>query len=83
MTEQPELLKCLRPSELDCVRLAACGLLDKEIAYRRRVSEQTVKAQLQAARDALGVKNRLQLSLVYWGVTPEQIEWALNGEARS
>lgn len=58
----------LSPREAQVAQAVAKGATNKEIARAMNITERTVKAHLSAAFDKLGVRDRLQLSLVVNGV---------------
>lgn len=60
----------LSARERDVALAVASGASNKEIARRLEISERTVKAHLTATFERLGVRDRLQLSLLING-TPE------------
>jgi len=60
----------LSAREKEVALAVAGGASNKEIARRLEISERTVKAHLSAAFERLGVRDRLQLSLLING-TPE------------
>jgi len=63
-------LSKLSAREKEVALAVAGGASNKEIARRFEISERTVKAHLSAAFERLGVRDRLQLSLLING-TPE------------
>ena len=60
-------LEQLTPRERDIVRLVAQGLANKEIAAHLFLSEGTVRNNIVTIMEKLGVKNRTQLGMVYYG----------------
>lgn len=63
-------LSKLSAREKEVALAVAAGASNKEIAKQLSISERTVKAHLSAAFERLGVRDRLQLSLLING-TPE------------
>lgn len=59
-----ERLRRLSPAQFKMVLAAACGKLNKQIAYENNLAEATVKAHLAAAFKKLGVTNRVQAGLL-------------------
>lgn len=59
-----ELIGTLSPRELEVARAVARGLTNREIAAELFVSEGTVKAQLSAVQDKLGVDNRVLVAVL-------------------
>jgi DNA-binding NarL/FixJ family response regulator len=53
----------LTPREIQMVRMAACGLRNREISRRLAISEGTVKIHLHNIYQKLKVENRVQLTL--------------------
>src|SRR5437867_7158982 len=53
----------LTPREIQMVRMAACGLRNKEMSERLAISEGTVKIHLHHIYQKLKVENRVQLTL--------------------
>ena len=64
--ENPDL-ECLSQRERDITRLVAQGLTNKEIAAQLFLSEGTVRNNIVNIMEKLEVKNRTQLSMVYYG----------------
>ena len=64
------VLSKLSAREKEVALAVASGASNKEIARRLEISERTVKAHLTAAFERLGVRDRLQLSLLING-TPD------------
>jgi len=60
-------LEDLTPREHDITRLVAQGLANKEIAAQLFLGEGTVRNNIVVIMEKLGVKNRTQLGLVYYG----------------
>jgi len=60
-------LEQLTARERDVVRLVAQGLSNKEIAEQLFISEGTVRNHTVAIMEKLGVKNRTQLGMAYYG----------------
>lgn len=60
--------KDLTEREIAAASIAATGASNKEIAEQLNITERTVKAHLGAAFEKLGVRDRLQLSLLVNGV---------------
>jgi len=58
----------LSPREMQVAQAVARGATNKEIARAMSITERTVKAHLSAVFEKLGVRDRLQLSLVVNGV---------------
>lgn len=61
-------LKMLSQRERQVAEAASRGSTNKEIARTMGITERTVKAHLSAAFDKLGVRDRMQLSLLVNGV---------------
>jgi len=61
--------KHLTEREIAVAQAAAAGAHNKEIAEQLAITERTVKAHLGAAFEKLGVRDRLQLTLLVNGVT--------------
>ncbi len=59
----------LSAREKEVALAVAGGASNKEIAHRLEISERTVKAHLTAAFERLGVRDRLQLSLLINGAS--------------
>lgn len=59
-----ELVRTLSPREFEVARAVARGLTNREIAAELYVSEGTVKAQLSAIQDKLGVDNRVLVAVL-------------------
>jgi len=78
-SEPPEpALDRLSQRERQVAEAVARGATNKEIARVMGITERTVKAHLSAAYEKLGVRDRMQLSLLVHGVedstqTPQQI----------
>lgn len=53
----------LTPREREVLRLVGTGLANKQIARRLGISERTVKAQLAAVFQGIGVADRTQAAL--------------------
>jgi len=66
-TPEGEVLEDLTQREQDVVRLVAQGLTNKEIAEQLFLSEGTVRNNVMNIMDKLGVKNRTQLGMAYYG----------------
>ncbi|MCL2201319.1 MAG: response regulator transcription factor [Oscillospiraceae bacterium] len=64
--ENPALER-LTSRERDIARLVAQGLTNKEIAAQLFLSEGTVRNNLAVVMEKLGVSNRTQLGLIYFG----------------
>ncbi|MEW6119493.1 MAG: response regulator transcription factor [Pseudomonadota bacterium] len=64
----PPALRMLSQRERQIAEVAARGATNKEIARAMGITERTVKAHLTAAYDKLGVRDRMQLSLLIHGV---------------
>jgi DNA-binding NarL/FixJ family response regulator len=60
-------LEDLTPREHDITRLVAQGLANKEIAAQLFLGEGTVRNNIVVIMEKLGVKNRTQLGMVYYG----------------
>jgi len=60
-------LETLTPREQDITRLVAQGLTNKEIAERLFLSEGTVRNNIVVVMEKLGVTNRTQLGMMYYG----------------
>lgn len=58
------LVQTLSPRELEVARGVARGLTNREVAAELFVSESTVKAQLAAVQDKLGVDNRVLVAVL-------------------
>ena len=56
----------LTPRQLDCVRLAALGLRNAQIAAALGISDQSVKNHLTGAYVRLGVGNRTGAAVALW-----------------
>jgi two-component system nitrate/nitrite response regulator NarL len=61
-------LELLTPRERQVAEAASSGSTNKEIARTMGITERTVKAHLSAAFEKLGVRDRMQLSLLINGV---------------
>jgi DNA-binding NarL/FixJ family response regulator len=61
-------LAALSPREAQVARAVARGATNKEMAHAMGITERTIKAHLSTIFDKLGVRDRLQLSLVVNGV---------------
>lgn len=59
-----ELESLLSPRETDVVRMVAKGLRNKEIADKLTITEGTVKSYLHSIYEKLGVKGRVELTLL-------------------
>ena len=59
-----ELENLLSPRETDVVRMVAKGLRNKEIADKLSITEGTVKSYLHSIYEKLGVKGRVELTLL-------------------
>lgn len=59
-----ELENLLSPRETDVVRMVAKGLRNKEIAEKLTITEGTVKSYLHSIYEKLGVKGRVELTLL-------------------
>ncbi len=59
-----ELESLLSPRETDVVRMVAKGLRNKEIADKLTITEGTVKSYLHSIYQKLGVKGRVELTLL-------------------
>ena len=59
-----ELENLLSPRETDVVRMVAKGLRNKEIADKLTITEGTVKSYLHSIYEKLGVKGRVELTLL-------------------
>lgn len=64
----PPALACLSQRERQVAEAAARGATNKEIARVMGITERTIKAHLSAAYEKLGVRDRMQLSLLVNGV---------------
>jgi DNA-binding NarL/FixJ family response regulator len=62
----------LTAREQEAAVLLAAGASNKEIARRLEITERTVKFHVSAMLDKLGVRDRLQLSLIINGVDKRQ-----------
>ncbi len=62
------VLPALSQRERQVAEAAARGATNKEIARAMGITERTVKAHLTAAYEKLGVRDRMQLSLLIHGV---------------
>lgn len=58
----------LTASERPVLRLMACGLQDSEIAQRTYTTVQTVSNRATSVRRKLGLRNRLDAMLYYFGI---------------
>ncbi len=56
-TEAQNLIKMLTPRELEIIKLLPTGLLNKQIATKLNIAEQTVKIHRRNICDKLGVKS--------------------------
>ena len=65
-TENPAL-KRLTPRERDIARLIAQGLSNKDIASRLFIGEKTVRNNITVIMEKLGVSNRTQLGVMFYG----------------
>lgn len=65
----------LTKRELEVLQLVTHGLMDKQIAEKLLVSENTVKNHMKSIRRKFGVSNRLQATLagIKLGVTPQPV----------
>ncbi len=59
-----EVESLLSPRETDVVRMVAKGLRNKEIASKLTITEGTVKSYLHSIYEKLGVKGRVELTLL-------------------
>jgi len=59
-----EIESLLSPRETDVVRMVAKGLRNKEIADKLTITEGTVKSYLHSIYEKLGVKGRVELTLL-------------------
>lgn len=59
-----EIESLLSPRETDVVRMVAKGLRNKEIADKLSITEGTVKSYLHSIYEKLGVKGRVELTLL-------------------
>jgi DNA-binding NarL/FixJ family response regulator len=59
-----EVESILSPRETDVVRMVAKGLRNKEIANKLTITEGTVKSYLHSIYEKLGVKGRVELTLL-------------------
>jgi DNA-binding NarL/FixJ family response regulator len=59
-----EVESVLSPRETDVVRMVAKGLRNKEIANQLSITEGTVKSYLHSIYEKLGVKGRVELTLL-------------------
>lgn len=66
----------LSPRETQVAQAVARGATNKEIAHAMNITERTVKAHLSAIFGKLGVRDRLQLSLVVNGVEASSLDRA-------
>ena len=69
-----EILAELSLREAQVAQAVARGATNKEIARALSITERTVKAHLSSAFEKLGVRDRLQLSLVVNGVESSALE---------
>ena len=63
-------VRTLTEREREVARAVARGAANKEIARELAITERTVKAHVGAILEKLGVRDRLQLSLIVNGVEP-------------
>lgn len=63
----PESLRSLTERELEVAKAVAQGASNKEVARQLGITERTVKAHSSAIFEKLGVRDRLQLSLLVHG----------------
>ena len=71
----------LTRSQTEVVALVAEGLANKEISYRLRIEEATVKAHIGQANKRLKLRNRVQLAVWYITRELEKVQaatWALH-----
>jgi len=68
--QSPQRLSGLSPRELQVAQAVARGASNKEIARELDITERTVKAHLSAIFQQLGVRDRLQLSILVNGLPP-------------
>ena len=59
-----ELERLLSPRETDVVRMVASGLRNKDIATQLSITEGTVKSYLHSIYEKLGVRGRVELTLL-------------------
>jgi two-component system nitrate/nitrite response regulator NarL len=67
---QAAALSALSGREAEVARAVASGLSNKEVADSLHISERTVKAHLGSSFEKLGVRDRLQLTLLLSGQSP-------------
>ena len=68
------ILAALSPREAQVAQAVARGSTNKEIAHALAITERTVKAHLSAVFTKLGVRDRLQLSLIVNGVEASALD---------
>lgn len=65
MTNRPELVKQLSPATIEVCRLRAAGLDEKHIAELLGKSYHTVHDHVKAVYRRLGVRNNMELTLLF------------------
>ena len=61
----PKIGKPVTRRELELIALVATGLTDRAIAFKCKISLQTVKNLLQSARSKMDLHNRVELTVWY------------------
>lgn len=71
--DQASTLSALSAREAEVARAVAGGHSNKEVADMLHISERTVKAHLGSSFEKLGVRDRLQLTLLLSGEQPRKV----------
>lgn len=61
----------LSPKEHDVLTLVACGLTDKEVASKLKISIRTVQSHLSSILLKLNARNRVNAVVVYMHLNPK------------
>lgn len=61
----------LSPKEHDVLTLIACGLTDKEVALRLKISDRTVQSHIASILLKLKAKNRVNAAVIYMHLNPK------------
>ncbi len=61
----------LTPKEHDVLTLIACGLTDKEVALKLKISVRTVQAHMSKVMLKLNAQNRVNAAIVYYMHNPK------------
>ncbi len=77
-----ELGAPLTESEKAVFALIAAGLMNKQIAYMRGISDATVKRYAGSIFTKLGVESRTAAALIWHGVGKDQIDRAIKEGTR-